>query len=82
MRQISSDIAWQIVGDSAVLVDVRRGASIALNDTATFIWERLVSSSDDTIARELAREFSVTEDAARRDVEELVGVLRERRVIL
>lgn len=71
-------IAWQIVGDSAVLVNVASGTSVALNGTGTFIWQRLASESENEIARAMADEFGVPVEQALCDVNEFVELLREK----
>jgi hypothetical protein len=75
-----SHVAWQIVGEEAVIIDLTTGTTIGLNPTATFIWSRLPSADLEQIAEELAQQFDPDADAAT-DVHALVTDLQNRNLI-
>jgi hypothetical protein len=77
----ASHLAWQVIDDEAIIVDLSTGNSIGLNATATFVWSRLADNDVATIARELAAEYSIEEGAALNDVLSLVRELTSRRLL-
>jgi len=70
-------LAHRVVAGRVFVMDPKSGTLHSLSDTATFIWKELCRGAEDTaIARGLAREFEVGEDAALRDVRAFVKELR------
>jgi hypothetical protein len=76
--RIHARVAWQIVGEEAVLLDLETGRAVGLNETGSFLWQRLESLGEDELARELAAEFCVEPDRAREDVVSFLALLGER----
>jgi predicted DNA-binding transcriptional regulator len=74
-------LAWQTIDGEAVLLDLARGRSLGLNETATVVWSLLPDHDDEEIAAEIARRFEVDLDRARADVGELLAGLVERGVV-
>ena len=75
------------VGGETILVPVRRGVAeldsvFTLNEVGSVIWKALVRG---LCLREIAEEvfatFDVSLETAQRDVEEFLGMLREREVV-
>jgi hypothetical protein len=67
-----------MVDDEAVVVDLPRRRFIGLNPSASFIWARIGSGSEDEIAAELADAFEVDAARARDDVRAFLARLRDR----
>lgn len=76
--QVHPRVAWQLLDGRAVLIDLERATALGLNDSASFLWQRLDGREPPALAAELAREFEVEPEQARRDVDEFVGLLRAR----
>lgn len=76
--RIHSRVAWQMVGEEAVLVDLETGRAVGLNETGSFLWKRLEVMDEEELAAELAAAFSVEPDRAREDVARFLALLRER----
>lgn len=76
--RVDPRIAWQVVGEQAILLDVVTGTARGLNPVATYIWPRLETETPDEICAGLVREFQVDEETARRDLAEFVEALRIR----
>ncbi len=74
----SPSVAWQMVGPEAVLVDLRSGLTLGLNESGSFIWKRLTTHSGEQIASELAAEYRIPIDDAERDVREFLQTLVDR----
>jgi hypothetical protein len=74
-------VAWQAVADRVIVVDLRTGSSIGLNETGSVIWQRM---NDDpaTLAAELVSRFSVATDEAERDIREFIEMLRAKQLIV
>jgi hypothetical protein len=77
----SKGLAWQTIEGEAVLLDLTRGRSLGLNETASVIWSLLPDHDDEAIAAELVRRFDVSPERARADVTRLLGRLLERGVV-
>jgi hypothetical protein len=76
--RIASELAWQVVDGEGVIVDLPRRSMFGLSPTASFIWSRIETATEDEIAGELARAFDVDEARAQADVRGFVSLLRER----
>ena len=64
-------------GTEGVLVDLNTKQYFQLNATASLIWRGLArDATADAIAQEMAAEYDVTIDHARRSVEAALGTLR------
>jgi hypothetical protein len=75
---ISPDVAWQMIADEAVLVNLTSGMSLGLNETGSLVWTRLAGATLDEVAAAMAEQFDTSMDEARRDVADLVGELQRR----
>lgn len=72
-------IAWRIVDEEAVLVNVRQDEVIHLDAVSTFIWSRmdgLISLGE--IAEDLVEEFEVDLETATEDTRAFAGRLLEQ----
>lgn len=74
--RVDPRLAWQLVGDEVVILDVASGKARGLNPVASFIWARLEKENPEGICAALQREFEVDEATARRDVDAFVEELR------
>ena len=73
----------RIVDGEVVILDRDAEKIHQLNSTASFVWNRLESTSDVAqIARELSGEFDVEVDAALVDVRRIVGELQKLRLLV
>jgi Coenzyme PQQ synthesis protein D (PqqD) len=71
------------VDQEILLLDIESNLIHKLNQTASFIWQRLdeVCSADE-LARGLAKEFEVEEHVAQGDVLEMLGKLIELKLVV
>lgn len=76
--EIHPRVAWQLVGDEAVLIDLDRGRALGLNATGSFLWPRLGRRSESELAEDLAAAFDVELESARRDVTLFLVDMRRR----
>jgi len=76
--KIHPRVAWQVVADEAVLVDLDRGRVLGLNAAGSFLWPLLAEKSEEELVRDLRDHFAVDEERARADVAAFLAVLRER----
>jgi len=75
-------LAWQVVGECAILLDLVTDATIGLNLTGTLVFQRLLAGEHvETLAASLVDEFDVTLDQALVDVRELVASLLARGLV-
>jgi hypothetical protein len=76
--RIAQELAWQVVDGEGVVVDLPRRCMLGLSPSASFIWSRIETATEDEIAAELARAFDVDEARAQADVRGFLALLRER----
>jgi Coenzyme PQQ synthesis protein D (PqqD) len=76
--RIAPELAWQVVDGEGVVVDLPRRCMLGLSPSASFIWSRIETATEDEIAAELARAFDVDEARAQADVRGFLALLRER----
>lgn len=76
--RIAPELAWQVVDGEGVIVDLPRRCMLGLSPSASFIWSRIDTATEDEIAAELARAFDVDEARAQADVRGFLALLRER----
>ncbi|WP_287152544.1 PqqD family protein [Candidatus Solincola tengchongensis] len=74
-------IAWRMIEDEAVLVNVRSDEVLHLNPTASYLWSRLDGErSLEEIAEAMTLEFEVEKEEALRDVMDFASRLLEKGV--
>lgn len=76
--RLAPELAWQMIDGEGVVVDLPRRRMLGLNPTASLIWERVSSSSEDEIVAEVAQRFEVEPGQAREDVRAFLGELEAR----
>jgi hypothetical protein len=76
--RIAPELAWQVVDDEGVVVDLPRRRLLGLSPTAAFVWARVGTASEEAIVAELAGAFEVDEATARADVSGFLALLRDR----
>jgi hypothetical protein len=77
-RRVHARVAWQMVGEEAVLLDLSTGRALGLNETGSFLWKRLEALPESDLAAALAAEFDVDEPRAREDVARFLAQLGEK----
>lgn len=81
-HEIAPGVAWQMVADEAVLVDLESGNAMGLNETGSLIWSNLESHDLDHIAALVADRFGIDGDAAQHDVNSFVAGLVDRGLLI
>jgi len=71
---LAPELAWQMIDGEGVVVDLPRRRMLGLNPTASLIWQRIGTATEDEIAHELTQRFDVAPAQAREDV---LGFLAE-----
>jgi Coenzyme PQQ synthesis protein D (PqqD) len=70
----ANHVHYTLIDGGAVLLDLKTGAYLALNEVATRVWELLLNGRGiDEIVRDLAREYDVAEHTLRCDCEHLIS---------
>jgi PqqD family protein of HPr-rel-A system len=76
-------LPFQKLEEETIVVDPRTREVHLLNDTAARVWELLASSSTlDELTEALAEEYDATPETLRAGVEELLGGLREKGLLV
>jgi hypothetical protein len=69
---MSPRVAWQMVGDEVIVLDVASGRAVGLNPVATFIWRNLEKMDSERLPSAIAEEFAVDESTASKDLQEFL----------
>lgn len=76
------DAAWRKLDEQIVVVAPENGTLHLFNTTAGFLWEQLENERGESeLSQALCSEFETTTDTARKDVEEFVSEMIEKKVI-
>jgi Coenzyme PQQ synthesis protein D (PqqD) len=70
------------IDDSYVMVNIDTGTYVALNPTATAVWEVLENPADQaTIERAMCESFAVSPEDCHRSVTALLGQMQDLRLV-
>lgn len=78
----SPDVAWQRIGDEAIVMNLPEGRVLGLNPTGTLVWSLLEEKDEQGLVRALTERFATDEARARDDVRGFLAFLRERRLVV
>ena len=79
---IPDDVVFEVLGEEAVLLNLRTGVYFRLNETGTRIWQVIEERGEAAAAADVvAREFEVDAEVARRDVDALVQELEKQQLL-
>jgi hypothetical protein len=76
------DIAWQVLDDEAVLLNLSDGTAVGLNPTASHIWPMLGDHDENSIVASLIDEFEVSPETALADVRNFVALCFEHSLLV
>jgi len=78
----SPDVAWQRIGDEAIVMNLPEGRVLGLNPTGTLVWSLLEEKDEDGLVSALTERFAADEEQARDDLRGFLAFLRERRLVV
>jgi len=78
----SPQVAWQTIGDEAVIMNLAGGRVLGLNPTGALVWSLLEEHDEGGLAEAVAQRFEIDEKTARDDVRSFLAVLRERGLVV
>ena len=69
---------------TAVVLNLETKFYYELNETGVFIWKQLAAGATDAdpITEQLCRHFEVTQEQARKDVEQVLSTLRDEQLVV
>lgn len=74
---------FHIDGNNLYILDEKNDELITLNETGLFIWEKLSSTTTiEAIAKSVTLIYSTSLETARNDIEKIVSMLFQRKLIL
>ena len=76
------DVAWQTIGDEAVVMSLAEGRVLGLNPTGALLWSLVEERSEDGLVEAVVARFATEEAAAREDVRDFLALLRERGLVV
>lgn len=75
------DLAWQQIGDEAVVMNLGEGRVLGLNPTGTLLWSLVEERDEDGLVAALVERFATDAGQAREDVRAFLMLLRERGLV-
>jgi hypothetical protein len=75
------DVAWQQIGDEAVVMSLAEGRVLGLNPTGALVWSLVEERDEDGLVAALVERFATDERSAREDVRGFLSLLRERGLV-
>ena len=80
--KITKHTKYTFIDGEAVLLNARTGKYLALNETATYIFQQLEKGTDLAVIRSsLQNEYNVTETQLQKDLETFLREARQRGII-
>ena len=76
------DVAWQTIGDEAVVMSLAERRVLGLNATGALVWSLVEERDEDGLVAAVVERFATEEDAAREDVRVFLALLRERGLVV
>ena len=76
------DVAWQTIGDEAVLMSLAEGRVLGLNPTGALVWSLVEERDEDDLVAAVVEKFAADRERAREDVRGFVSLLRERGLVV
>jgi Coenzyme PQQ synthesis protein D (PqqD) len=76
------DVAWQTIGDEAVVMSLAEGRVLGLNATGALVWSLIEERDEDGLVAAVVERFATDEDRAREDVRGFVSLLRVRGLLV
>jgi hypothetical protein len=79
----SPGVVAETLDGETTIVDLERGTYFALNKPGSVVWDAVVAGADlNAAAAALGGAYGIADDAARADVERLVGELQEHQLLV
>lgn len=76
------DVAWQTIGDEAVVMSLGEGRVLGLNPTGALVWSLVEERDEDGLVAAVVDRFAVETEGAREDVRGFLSLLRERGLVV
>lgn len=76
------DVAWQKIGDEAVVMSLAEGRVLGLNPTGALVWSLVEERDEDGLVAAVVERFATEAEAAREDVRAFLALLRERGLVV
>jgi len=76
------DVAWQRIGDEAVVMSLAEGRVLGLNPTGALLWSLVEERDEDGLVAAVVERFATEGVGAREDVRGFLAMLRERGLVV
>ena len=76
------DVAWQTIGDEAIVMSLAEGRVLGLNPTGALVWSLVEDRDEDGLVAAVVERFATEAAAAREDVRAFLALLSERGLVV
>ena len=80
-RRRSPDVAWQMIGDEAVVMDLAGARVVGLNPVGSLVFSLVEERDEEGLARAVCERFDAPPDQVRADVSAFLADLRARGLV-
>ena len=76
------EVAWQTIGDEAVVMSLAERRVLGLNPTGALVWSLVGERDEDGLVDALVEKFATDRERAREDVRGFLALLRDRGLVV
>jgi hypothetical protein len=76
------EVAWQAIGDEAVVMSLAEGRVLGLNPTGALVWSLVGERDEDGLVAAVVERFETDRGQAREDVRGFLALLRDRGLVV
>lgn len=76
------DVAWQTIGEEAVVMSLAEGRVLGLNPTGALVWSLVGERDEDGLVAAVVERFATDRERARADVRGFLALLHERGLLV
>jgi hypothetical protein len=76
------DVAWQTIGDEAVVMSLAESRVLGLNPTGALVWSLVEERDENGLVAAVVERFATDGERAREDVRGFLSLLRERGLVV
>lgn len=81
MFKIVPTVAWQVINDETVIINLSNKRILGLNDVGTLIWSLLETSSMSKMTKTVVDQYGVDHEVARGDINAFIAEMQARGLI-
>jgi hypothetical protein len=82
MFKIAPTVAWQVIQDETVIINLEDRRALGLNQVGTLIWSMIESSSVDQMTEVVVARYGADREVVRTDIDSFIAEIQQRGLVL